>query len=421
MRAHIPRDMPRGGKIQSRVVKSTLESKDVMNMFQGVLGTGEGTDLNMEIVYPKYLKARENCDRFMRLLEVFRDSAVMGRHSAETGHLAGYIADLRANAAEIFTAPNLGALHPPGTAESALGKAVMYSEVTREEYDAFADAYTQMKNCKLVNAIIVTCKNLSTHKKALEDREALSDRFLTRTGGLTFAPLPMLTALNFKQIYSSDVLTAADREYIMVVLHKLYAISHDVYETMSSPDIDVNEFVHVIMASIDDVKKHIPRCDEAFEKIRESVGLLKGNFDGYYKEYVATDNPTIIMENFVLDVSKTTQNSARVTGQFRRIVSHYKKLASQQATDPKLRTLFQKVDQNFQELEQTSRGADDDDAPASGEGADSDGDDGAGDGGAGASAGDAGAAAPVADPRQSLQSVERQFEAALASAPPASE
>lgn len=399
--------MPGGGKIQSRVVKSTLESKDVMNMFQGVLGTGEGTDLNMEIVYPKYLKARENCGRFMQLLEVFRDSAVMGRRAEEAGHLASYIASMHANAAEIFTAPDLAALHPPATEDRAANKAVAYSEVTRAEYDAFADAYNRMKNCKLVNTIILTCKNLSTHKKALEDRQALNDRFLTRTGGLTFAPLPSLAALNFKKIYSDVTLTVADRQYVMVVLHKMYTIGHDVYETMTSPDIDVDEFVHVIMSSIDDVKKHIPRCDEAFEKIRESVGLLKGNFNGYYKEYVATDNPTIIMENFVLDVSKTTQNSARVTAQFRRIVSHYKKLASQQATDPKLRTLFQKVDQNFQELEQSSQGvgeaSEDEAAGSDDEVADSDNE-------------AADSAPPVVDPRQSLQIVERQLEESLAGA-----
>ena len=116
--------------------------------------------------------------------------------------------------------------------------------------------------------------------------------------------------------------------------------------------------MQVIISSLDDVKKHIPRCDEAFDKIRESVGLLKGNFGGYYKDYVASNNPTIIMENFVLDVSKKTESSPKVTGQFRRIISHYRKLASQQAQHPKLRTLFEQVDKNFSALEKESRVAD---------------------------------------------------------------
>src|SRR5690606_16079398 len=116
------------------------------------------------------------------------------------------------------------------------------------------------------------------------------------------------------------------RQYLMVVLHKLYAIGHDVYEAVSAPDVNVNDFVEVIMGSIGDVQKHIPRCDAAFKKIIESVDLLKGNFGDYYKDFTASGNPTIIMENFVVDVSKNTKSSPAVTAQFRRIIAHYRKL-----------------------------------------------------------------------------------------------
>jgi len=174
---------------------------------------------------------------------------------------------------------------------------------------------------------------------------------------VSFAPLPDLSRVNFKQMYVDDRLDPGDREFILVVLHKMYVISHDVYEAVSAPDIDVDEFVEVIMSSIGEVKKQIPRCDGAFQKIIESVDLLKGNFSGYYKDYVASSNPTIIMENFVIDVSKNTQASPTVTAQFRRIISHYRKLASQQATNPKLQSLFAQVDANFAELEKKSREA----------------------------------------------------------------
>ena len=351
--------MSKRGKIKSKVVQSTINNKDVMEMFHGVLGTGEGTDLNLTIVYPKYLKIVEHCGRYMRLLEAVRDSAVMGRFPAEGGHLAGYVSALREQAAAVLSAPDLAALHPPGQLEQMSGQPVDYRAVTREEYDAFAAVYRAIKDSNLVNTIVVTCNNLVPHKKSLEDSTALKDRFLTRSAGLSFAPLPGLPAMNFKQIYISDLLTPTDKQFIMLVLHKMFMISHDVYETMSSPDIDVDEFVQVIIKSLDDVKKHIPRCDEAFDKIRDSVALLKGNFGGYYKDFVASNNPTIIMENFVLDVSKSTKSSPKVTAQFRRIISHYRKLASQQALHPQMRSLFAQVDKNFQELEKRSREADD--------------------------------------------------------------
>jgi hypothetical protein len=362
--------MSKRGKIRSKVVQSTINNKDVMEMFHGVLGTGEGTDLNIKIVHPKYLKAQEHVGRYLILLEALRDSALMGRFPAEAGHLANYVATLRAQAAETFSAPDLAALHPSTEMEQMVGLAVDYAAVTKEEYEAFSAVYGRVKDSNVVNTAIVTCNNLVPHKKSLDCATALRDRFLTRTAGLSFAPLPGLPAMNFKQIYISDLITQADKQFLLMVLHKMLAISHDVYETMSSPDIDVNEFVQVIISSLDDVKKHIPRCDEAFDKIRESVGLLKGNFGGYYKDFVASNNPTIIMENFVLDVSKSTNSSPKVTAQFRRIIGHYRKLASQQAQHPQMKSLFAQVDKNFQELEKRSRQADggaggDDDAAES--------------------------------------------------------
>lgn len=344
-------------KIKSKVVRSTIENKDIMEMFHGVLGTGENTPLNLKIVYPKYVAIVDHCDRFMRLLEALRDSPLMGRFPAETGQLAAYISTLREQVDRIFAAPDLKILHPSNIVDLE-SEPVDYDSVTSAEYETFAQVYEAVKKSNVVNVIIVTCKNLVPHKKSLETRTALKDRFLTKTAGLSFTPLPDLPSLNFKQIYIQDTLSAADRQYILMVLHKMLAISHDVYDSMSSPDIDVGEFSEVIMSSLGDVKKHIPRCDEAFKKIGDSVHLLKGNFDGYYKDFVASNNPTIIMENFVLDVSKETKSSPKVTGQFRTIIGHYRKLAAQQAQNPQMRTLFEQVDKNFQELEKQSQNAD---------------------------------------------------------------
>jgi hypothetical protein len=353
--------MPRyAGKIKNKVVRTTLNNQDVLDLFHGVLGTGEGTELNLEIVYPKYRKIMEHCERFVRLLEVFRDTAVMSNFPHEADHLTDYVSALRADLA--FPVPDLAALHPPGPHDLAADKLIAYSAVTLDEYNAFAAAYKKIKTSSAVNTIVVTCKNLVGHRKSLEDPAALNDRFLLRSGGLVVAPLPNLPALNFKQIYGSDMLGPEDRRFVLMVLHKLYKISHDVYDVMSSPDIDVNEFIQVIMASLDDVKKHIPRCSEAFDLIASSVNLLQNNFDDYYKDYVASNNPTIIMENFVLDVSQKAKSSPRIAGQFRRIITHYRKLAAQQASNPKLQSLFQQVDKNFQELEKKVRGGEDDES-----------------------------------------------------------
>jgi len=360
-------------KIKSKVVKATLANKDVLDMFQGVLGTSEGS-ATLSITHPKYLRIQGHIDRFIRLLTVLHGSAVMALFPGPKEHLGGYVDALRKQFGASFIAPDFTPwLSPPAAAAASAGiEAYMtttedYAKIPPEVVAQFSEVFAAAKKCNIVNTVIVACKNLVAHKKSLGDQAALKDRFLTKGAGMTFAPLPDLPQVNFKQIYIDDRLTPSDKEFVLVVLHKMYTIGHDVYEAVSSPDVDVSEFVEVIMSSIDEVKKHIPRCDQAFQKIIESVDLLKGNFDGYYKDYTASGNPTIIMENFVLDVSKNTKTSPAVTAQFRRIIAHYRKLASQQGSHPKLQSLFAQVDANFQELEKKSKEAD-----AKGSGGDSD-------------------------------------------------
>jgi hypothetical protein len=359
--------MARRSQATPKVVRSTLENQDVIDLFQNIMGTGEESRLNLAIVYPKYLAIENHCDRFQRLLRALAQSETLARFGGGVAEaLNAYIEYLNMSHMRTFAAVDLAARYPDEVARAAAadpdeGAAaaapppVDYERVPADEQAAFAEVYGGVKNSEIVSKIIVTCKNLITHKHALQDSSRLDDRFLARSAGLTFAPIADVPAFNAKQIYMSDTMRVTDRQFLLLVLHKMMRISHDVYDAVSSPDIDVNEFVEIVAASLDDVKKHIPRCDQAFNKIRESVEMLKDNFGNYYKDYVASNNPSIIMENFVLDVSDRTEASPQVRAQFRRIIAYYRKAAGQHAQHPKLRTLFQQVDKNFQVLERSSR------------------------------------------------------------------
>lgn len=332
-------------------VQSTLENKDVLDLFHGVLGTADG-GVHISVAHPKYETIRRHTERFVLLLEALRDSHVLQPHPEERARLVAYARHQRGQYAESFAAPDLA---PFLAATAALTPDNAYAKVPKPLEAKFLEVFTAAKKCSVVNTAIVTCKNLIPYKSSIKDIAKLKGKFMTKSGGLTISPVEGL-ALNFKQIYGGA--TAPDRTFILTVLHKMWAITHDVYEAVSSPDIDVGEFSTVIMSAIGDVRKHIPRCDGAFDKIVESVDLLKGNFGGYYRDYVASSNPTIIMENFVLDVAKNSPASPQLTQQFRKIIKHYRNLASQHATHPKLQTLFSHVDKNFQELERQNRKTD---------------------------------------------------------------
>jgi len=320
-------------KIKSKVVKETLANKDVLDMFQGIMGTSEGTAA-LAITVPKYKLMAGHAERFIRLVTALDESVLMSIWPDMRANTGAFLADLRLQLAESLPACPAGP----------------YTSWAKEDVDFFNSKYAGAKGCGVINTVVLTCKELLPYKKYLQDPAALSDRFILKGAGTTIAPIAGL-ALNFKQVYIDDRNSPGDRTFLLLVMHKLFTIGHDMYEAVSSPDVDMEEFVEVIMSSIEEVKKHIPRCDQAFNKIIESVSLLKGNFSGYYKDFVASNNPSIIMENFVLDVSKGTKSSPTVTAQFRRIISHYRKMADQQASHPKLQSLFQQVDKNFKELE----------------------------------------------------------------------
>jgi hypothetical protein len=342
-------------KIKSKVVKSTLQNKDVIDMFHGVIGT-DGASIS--ITHSKYELLHKNVERFLKVLEILHNEQFLCLFDQFKDNLDMYLFSLRRQFVNTFTAPSIDQYLGKGDELTHKLSIVVkdYSQVPADIVNQFNEVYSEIKKSSIINTIIVTCKNLIPHKKSIEDVNELKDKFLLK-GGLNFAPLPFLI-FNFKQIYIDDRLTEDNKDFMLIILHKLYTISHEIYDTLSSPDIDVNEFVTIIMSSIDDVKKHIPRCDQAFNKIAESVDLLKGNFSTYYKDYISSNNPTIIMENFVLDVSKNTRASPTLTAQFRKIIAHYRKIASQQANNPKLQTLFQQVDKNFQELENQRKKAD---------------------------------------------------------------
>lgn len=345
-------------RIKSKSVRATLNDKNVLDMFQSVMGTSSDS-CAIHVIYPNYLKMKEHTTRFLKLLTVLCNSNMMKSFPDIKEGILEYLAQYQASADENFCAIDLSGWEDLNT-------------VPKEFVDEFMKVYVPARKCAVVNMIIVVCKNLIVHKKSLENQSALKDKFLVKSAGLSFSPLPDFPQLNFKQMYINDSITACDKEFILIVLHKMLTIGHDLYEVISAPEVDVDDFVNVIISNISEVKKHIPRCDEAFQKIVDSVDLLKGNFNGYYKDYTASGNPTVIMENFVLDVSKNTKSSPTVTSQFRKIISHYRKLSSQQASHPKLGSLFKQVDANFQELERRRKNADEEAVSSEDELSDSD-------------------------------------------------
>ena len=217
---------------------------------------------------------------------------------------------------------------------------------TAELNKQICEEYKKLKDNNAIKIIILTCKNLISYSDKLSVCPGFDDSFIARIPGFDFTPFPFST-LNIKRIWAATGITVRVKKYIFTVLKVVFDISHKVYDTITSPDVDIAEFSKSIISSISQVKKAIPRCEKAFAKIEESVGLLNGNFNTYYKDFVQSQNPSTIIESFVIDVSNSGGADPQTTRQFRKIINYYRKATNGKIKDPKIKKVFEMLNANF--------------------------------------------------------------------------
>lgn len=328
-------------KVIKKKVKLSMGDDDsnISDMFNQMLGAGA---VNMTIAYPRYLKIKEYIDRLLELFEkmsefqYLRSNKEFETYCTELEH---FVKTGRDQWKQMFS--------------------IDFSEyewdlntVQEEEKKLFSEEYEKMKKSQLINGFIIMCDRIIPYKRHFNDIEKLDGGFIVSMSGVEFCPFPF-THLNLKQIFTSPNLPANVKTFFLIVLHKSLEISHKLWTEITSPDIDVDEFIKVIMTSIKEVQKRpeLNRCRKAFKKIEDSVHLLKGRFNNYYRDFIQTKNSSIIMEHFILDVSKNTKADAETTRQFRQIITYYRKIAQEKITDPRVKGLFDKVNESLKELE----------------------------------------------------------------------
>jgi hypothetical protein len=321
--------MPVGGK-----------DTDLSDMFNQMLGTGS---VNMTIAYPKYQRIHSLCKDFTKVLSLINVSPFMkkfGDYAPQAAELMEFVNNANKQIEEIFSIDY----------SSYVWNFDVLSVTQRETFNT---AYDAMKKSKLVEVMINTCDKLTPYKANFTDQ--LSHTFIMNMPGVEWIPLPF-SSLNLKEIFCLPEVGENTIKFFMVVIQKIYQLTRKLWDEISSPDIDVDQFVDVIMTNIDFIQKRpeLSRCKKAFGKIKASVGLLKDRFGNYYRDFIKTQESTIIFEHFILDVSKSTDVDPQEIAQFRTIIEYYRKIASQQSHNPQVKSLFDKVEESFKALEKSA-------------------------------------------------------------------
>lgn len=317
------------GRGKGKVIKKNIggtNANELGVVFNQLLG--DEKSLDPMVVMEKYNKLRSNIDTIKKILQKFIDTILIPKFSNNQ------TVSIHCNDIKKFIEK----------CDDILSLEVSLTSVIH--------VYREVKENELINKLLVTCKNLLFYQKYLEDIEKLSDTFIHNEPGITLE-LFSFSKLNFKTLFNSPLMNKDNKKYVLIVLSMIFTKTYDIYNLVTSPDIDIDKFSKIIIESIQEAKKQIPRCDKAFRKIAHSVDLLKNNFNGYYKDFIETKSPSIIIENFVLDVSKDLDADHETTRQFKRIVMHYQKRYNESGKnkDPQLNQMFATIHEKFKILE----------------------------------------------------------------------
>ena len=315
------------------IFKSDKSSiKSAIGSVLGSDGDSEGAELDLEKSYQKFNNLKKNCERFRDIFVLLTRTRTMDKFQDEKLLINRYIdklnQDLEENMNKVPDISELVRIYP------------LIPDDRKPEVFAFLKSYVKCKKAPIIHTIINTCGSLVAYKSYLKDIDKLNANFLTKSSMLTFEPVVDLT-VNFKHIYISDMLDTKEKDFILLTLHKIYKVSVDTYEEYSKVDIDTNQFVKAVHLTVEKLKKQIPRCEEAFQKILDSTDLLKENYGDYYKDYVGSNNSMIIAENFIQDVAGTVDKSPKLALQFRKIIQHLREMTTKLvAQDPRYKETF---------------------------------------------------------------------------------
>lgn len=353
-----------------KVIKKTMKDPELADMFNQMLGTSE-PDPN--IIIPKYKDIMTKTSSVLKLFNslvapthpffiTFNDDFNKAFDELRAFIKDGYL-ELKAFELEennnVLTGEQLNELNKnPEKFQEFLASAS-----SRYKVQNLQKRWMDLKESRIVQEMIVSARNIkavitaeqkrtSSATHDLETKGELRENFIINADG-DFLTIFQFCSFDFKQIFLSPKINADLKKYILLFLHIVYKEVIAVVNIITSPDIDIEKFAVILIERLEDFKKQIPRCDLAFKKISESVDLLKNNFGQYYKDFIVSrDNPSIMIEHFIMDVSNNCGSNIKLIAQFREIMRFIGKNMNQnKVNDPRMKKMFDLLSNNLELLE----------------------------------------------------------------------
>ena len=317
------------GHSKTKIIKQAVNQEGLNDIFGQLLGDEKSLDIN--IVKDKYNKLKTNLERVFKLFESFKNT-IYGKILVDDPNVSNYIEKIEGFIEDCKHTTNIE---------------VNDSNITK--------VYLSLKDNKIIADCIHICKNLIIHKKYISDNENLSDNFIKSSKTKDLAVFPFCN-FDIKFFYLYGKVDDSVKKYILIFLNMMFNTTYEIYQIITTPDIDIEKFSSIIIDTISNTQKMIPRTGKAFKKIKESVELLQNNFNDYYKDFVSTKDPTSIITSFLLDCKSNgnddnEQVDVELARQFMRITAFYRKQSAGKINDPRINQIFELLDKNFKMLD----------------------------------------------------------------------
>ena len=336
--------------------KKTLINQDSMlelnEIFNQLLG--ETKILNLDIIYPKYNVLYETYDKSLKVLVLLRNHIVLKYMEKEDQGVEAALKDYDEfiKTFEEFLKNNKNEFD----IDDFKKKDVSLEDISTNNIynlsmvEELSDKYKNLKKSEITNVHIEYLTNVLNYKKQLEENDTLI--WINSIAGPVFDILPFCE-LNFKTVINYS-LEKEDKglfnKFLALILKKELNFCKKIYEVIVTPDINVKQLSELILDNIDNFKKEIPRCDKAFNKIEEALRTLERNFNDYYKDYVVTNDPSIMVQNFLSDIYKNGKDDPTLVVQLRKIIKYFTdKIKTHQNSNSKINSMVDKLNSLFKE------------------------------------------------------------------------
>jgi len=320
-------------RVKIKEFKKITGDKDINSMFEEMFGI---QDADKEIILPKLVTVRNTVRHLCKVLEQFSTFTPIRN---DFPNVVESLDEIKNHAKTIRE--NLVIEGNTDDVEET------YEKLSKKEVN---ELYKKLKESSLVKELIIMCNKLDKHKLNFNDPSALKENFVNQEPGLTFIIFDF-SSLDLKMLWNSDKITYTIKKYILTVLASLHKHSLVLYNVVTSPDVDIEKFTSVLITSLGEIKKHprLSRCNKAFARIEQSIELLKDRFSDYYKETVASQNPSSLLTSFIVDVSQQGNTDLRLAREFKEIVNFISE-ASEKAgknKDPNIKKVFEYLNSNI--------------------------------------------------------------------------